>query len=64
MQARAVRNFAAPNGMILRGETIEVDEPYFSEWCNSGLIEANQVIEVFAPEGELKQDYKNRKKKA
>ena len=63
MQARAVRNFAGPSGMVLRGEVIEVNEPYFTEWCTSGLIEPLEVVELFMPEGELKQDYKNRKKK-
>jgi len=33
----ALRNFSGPKTMILRGEIIEVSEPYVSDWTYAGL---------------------------
>ena len=33
----ALRNFSGPKVMILRGDIIEVNEPYVSDWTRAGL---------------------------
>jgi len=33
----AIRNFSGQRGMVLRGDKIEVSEPYFSEYITTGL---------------------------
>lgn len=33
----ALRNFSGPKNMILRGDIIEVSEPYVTDWTVSGL---------------------------
>ena len=33
----ALRNFSGPKTMVLRGEVIEVNEPYVSDWTEAGL---------------------------
>ena len=58
----ALRNFSGPKTMILRGEIIEVSEPYVSDWTYAGLCAYYSSRELPKIEPE-KATFKNMKKK-
>jgi len=58
----ALRNFSGPKTMILRGDVIEVNEPYVSDWTEAGLCAyyTERAMPVVEPD---KATFKNMKKK-
>lgn len=58
-KVKALRNFSGPKGMVLRGEIIEISEPYISDWIAAGLIEV-----VFEPDPNTFKTMKTKKRNA
>lgn len=58
----ALRNFSGPKNMILRGDIIEVSEPYVTDWTVAGLCAFYTVREMPKVEPDSFKNMKTKKK--